>query len=317
MQRLALIAVLAVVSAGCAGTTPAPAATTLDWDTTVAGKVVDSELRPLSDAVVTLNPSGATSGVPAVHTRSDESGGFQFRGVAPASYLASVSLPGYSHTPSRVEVRQDVSTHLTLKMNALAVFSPFHATESYARAFTYALCAHGVGMMRCMVAPNGGTTSQAWVADEVARGPIETRLIEAQWESPLQACPIGVRTDVYSPQQQAAFAPDSTGSTPSADASNPFHWDNRPDVTSPTHLVIPRRSADGTGMLDPWRTELNGGRPITIEGTWRVITWPTPTPSLGTPLDLSCMVDSRVDVYLTTFHLEPMPESGWTAVGGD
>lgn len=274
----------------------------------LAGVVTDEEFRPLADALVHILPeSGGASTDLAVNA----SGGFRAVGLAPARYVVTAERSGYRGEPAKADVAADGVAQVSVVLVPNVVWRPFHMTREFRVAYSYEACTTGA-VGHCMVGASTANQTYSFLVDESAQGPLEALVVEAAWQPTVSACPGGMRTDVWSPEQDHVDHADADGRNPYAAQENPFHWDNRPHVASPTRLVIPREGDPGA-LLAKERTALNHGRHVQVSGAWHIVAWPEPAGRHGVPLDADCMLEQTVTVYATVFHLAS-PAPAWSVL---
>lgn len=286
---------------------------------TIEGTVVDSEFLPLEKAEATIwNGSAADTPVLVLFTNAE--GRFVARDVAAAGYLVKASKLGYREiAPTKVDVADGVVSRLTIVLEPIASLKSNYRTLMHRTHFAYHFCvlASGNPVIPCWTSEGHLFSAEArgpylLRIDEAASGLLESLIVESKWVPTLGACPGAVRTDAYSPDQG------SLGDSPQTNAAlrdpkNPYHWDNLPNVTSPTHLGIPREGTEAVAMHSEHRRELNGGRLLTTSGLWKIVTSLHPQGRLGAPFDIDCGWDQPVQLAVSTFFTSPAPHPKWSA----
>lgn len=305
------LAILLLLAAGCAGSPPTSptgnlAATVSAGTGTAAllGLVTDDEMVPLAGAIVQVIPlAGANTTVQALETGSD--GRFSLTGMEAGPYSVLASRLGYeAANPVRVELRDGETTNVSIRLTALAIATPFHETVPYTTYFHWYACVVTSAISYCPLLVFDGTNSTRPYEAKPAKGTLQTFIVESRWTSSVPLCVQAMRTAAYSPQQAGLTQ------FPGPQAG-PYYWDNRPNVTSPTRLFIPREGSEDA-MLSPGRTEANGDKPIETAGKWHVQIFPTVAPA-NQPAALQCTINQRVNVWISAFYEQPAADD-WTAL---
>lgn len=306
-----VVAALLVVS-GCSAAPAVPNSTsfssTVNANTgsaTLSGLVTDEELVPLPAAVIQVLPTAGGNG--SVHSlESDADGRFTLRGVAGGAYTLFASRLGYeAASPIRLNLVDGETTNVSIRLVALAVATPFRETVPYTTYFHWYACVVSVVTSYCPLLVFDGTNSTRQFDAKASKGDLHTLIVESKWTASIPGCVQAMRTAAYSPEQQGLtqFPGPQTG---------PYYWDNLPNVTSPTRLVIPRTGTEDA-MLSPGRTEANGDEPLGTAGKWSIQVFPTVAPA-NQPVALQCTIDQRVNVWITGFYHAPAA-ADWSAVG--
>lgn len=270
------------------------------------GRVLDDEVRPLPEALIEVFRRKSDL-VFQLALKTDEFGVFVVRGMAAGEYVVYVSKPGYRpHKPEIVVVEDGRTTRADWTLEPGPARDPFHTTKPYVWSVSAAACLMLNGQP-VSGACTGGPSSWSYNVDEINNTLLMTLVVESRWAPTLGSCPGGVRNDVHSPDQIGPLASDAARAP-----SNPYHWDNLPQASSPTRILIDRFGSEATAMLSAARTELNGGANITTHGRWYVISSPHHRPTLGTPVDYGCMAQQSVTTAVTFFHGTKAPSATWT-----
>lgn len=302
----------AVLLAGCAGSSAAPAppgslsvVQAGAGEGTLRGLVTDVEIVPLVGARVQIvNLEDVTA--PTVDVRTNEGGRFEVTGLPLGEHIVYVSKLGYREpAPKTVAVGQE-ALELVYLLDRLAVQVPFHVSVRYVTSYPLMLCAIYPGNFICY-RPYGQFPNQFYthVIDEPQFGKLQSLVVEMKWTTPSALCQAGMRNDVFSPEAEA-FTDWS--------ASNPYHWDSLPKVTSPTHLFVARDGTD-RAMHSDERTELNEGKRIQTNGNCVIVTNPRPpSDTAGIPAGMDCGYNQSFQNWVTTFYVEPATSEIWSAV---
>jgi hypothetical protein len=311
--------VAALLGAGCAGPASTPAAqatvaavTSADvhqGGARIEGRVVDAEFVPVPDALVQVYP-GDDQHRSVANVSSDARGAFVVQGLDKGRYVLYAARTGYrSAAPKRVEASDIGATNVTITLEALRAPRPFHVTSSYQFHYTLSVCYAG-SQGTCLDLLPGGNTTIVYRIDEKADGPLQTLVIEMRWTPTSVACDDPMRSDVYSPDQVPSSYYDAATRGP----KNPHHWDNLPGTTSPTRVWIPRAGSDGRAVDSAARLAANAGKPLRTSGVWQIIADGAPHRYLDTEaLSFSCATDQRIDLWATSFYVNPASDEHWTA----
>lgn len=277
---------------------------------------MDPELRPIEGAVVRIIDRHNLTDQGLVLS-TNLTGEFAARGLRASEYVVYVAKAGY-HDPAPHLVKLPEATTERVQIELEPILKPVahHTSRNYQVKFIEQACLlHPAGATLanpwCITGYQPANTSLKYDFDPLKQGRLETFLVEMKWTPTIAQCGGGMRSDVYSPEQNPVPGP-GYADVPAKGPSNPYHWDNVPEsARSPTRLVIPRNGTDPAAMHSKERTELNGGRPIKLEGAWAVTVYSYPVGALGTPVDYSCAYDQTVAVWLSHFYEVGAPD-GWS-----
>lgn len=315
-RRSVVALVFCFLLAGCAGVKEAAApASTVDQARgagAVEGQVTDDEFFPIEGALVHIF-SKETAEAPPIILTTNSTGRFAARGLSPGLYNVFATKEGFEDpAPKSVSVVEGVTVTVTFEIARISLPVPYHVSKSHAANFFSDVCVFAPGVRQCTGAFQPTNLTILHKIDEAESGPLAALVVEVAWQPNIPTCSKGSQTHVFSPEQEGLDTTSPTSNSEHWIEENPYHWDNLPDrVEPPTHVFIPRDGPDLVAMHSESRSLLHDDVPIKIDGTWTIQTWPYTMGALGTPADVGCALNQRVDIWISSFYHEaPNPE--WT-----
>lgn len=288
----------------------------------LAGQVLTQEMEPLAGAAAQVVSSEDPTD--AFYVASDATGKFVVEGLREGRYAVYVSMTGYDSSKVRsVQIKPGETTEAKIVLVKVAVAEPYHESTSFHTVVTdywtmYGASGSGGGRGGLSGRnPIDGTTytpTHQFRANESGFVTLQSVIVQAKWTPTVTACKFGVRTDVYSPEQDRGKMDQGFGDSDaeSQEPTNPYHWDNKPNVNNPTYLQIQREGDPVLAMLGSNRTELNGGSPIGIQGNWTTYTSLYPVDMIGVGVQkFSCAFYQRIETWVSRFFVEPAA-AGWS-----
>lgn len=276
----------------------------------IRGRVLDEAMLPIAGVRIQVLPKGSTTPVKTAAT--DEAGEFLVAGLEPGTYEVYAAREGFKDATLRVEVTPEESIAVSFSLKAQAVLRAHHESRMWGLTYGYVACAVSSAATRCTVSSSTANQTVRILVDEIASGPLETVVVELGWTPSVGFCRGSMRTDLYSPEQLSVATAGSSGEAAQRSPANPYHWDNTPNTRGPTHLLVSRTGLDAKAMHSKERTELNQGRPIRTSGFWWITHYPQPQGELGTPVDVSCLWQQKLDLWSTLFYVAPSPSPTWS-----
>jgi hypothetical protein len=151
MLRAPPFMVLVVLTAGCVGGPAETKATTSlapSGDGAITGVILDDSLQPVADATVRALKDQKE----AASTKTDAGGAFALRGLAPGTYLLSVSKPGFKTFNQSVDVIAGNPSEVRMGLVSAPIDTSYHQTMNEAGVV---LC--GVALKAPLYSPNNTT----------------------------------------------------------------------------------------------------------------------------------------------------------------
>lgn len=208
MQTRGLLVIVllvpAVALAGCVGSEtealggPGAESAAADSESgVVRGIVTTDEQSPLEGALVALVEVG-------LENRTDESGLFVLRGVAPGDYTLAVQKLGFESAASRVQVEAGQTVERSITLAAIQVADPFHETLIFEGHMT---C--GMGLIVVTIVTGCGTTgtpvgnvtvdpNEKNIFDQVAQPGLLSVVGELVWTQAAAVAATELELDLYS-----------------------------------------------------------------------------------------------------------------------
>lgn len=296
-RGLCFLVVVAMFLAGCSGDggvaeiAPSAGADLGSGSARVEGTVVDPELRPVSAALVELQPPRHVNAT-GTQVTTGADGRFLFEGLETGRYTVFAARLGYRQAaPQVVDVPEDGNLTIEIVLEPLAILEAHHESKNFVVRFQEQVSVLGpTGPVFTLTGFNAANVTYEWEIDESETGAVETMVVEAQFEHEISVCRAGVEHRLLSP----GFSTTPFNHPEGVDKE----WTNAPErVDSPTylHVTAPNLTTD-----------------VDTSGDWGVFTWPYRQGSFGTPVDVSCMTNASVDLWWTTFFVEPAPTPDWS-----
>jgi hypothetical protein len=273
----------------------------------IKGLVVDSEMMPIGGADVSVTSKRDGQNVAKLVT--DASGAFDVAGLEPATYVVFAAKSGYRAAGGReVQVTEGGVSDVRIELAQLSSIVPYHESVGGRRGFNSVACyITPATAWSCSTRDVAGNESKLVFVDEEASGPLQTVVLDMSWVPTHDQCAKTMRIILLGPDYPRVNAADTRSTVP-----NPHKWYNPPSqATRPLTYVVPRHGDGPDAILGATRTADNGGVPIQTSGNWTVYPWYWPSPTLGTPVDVYCMVDQTIEYRMSLFYVEPAPE-GWS-----
>ncbi|MHB1261659.1 MAG: carboxypeptidase-like regulatory domain-containing protein [Thermoplasmatota archaeon] len=296
--------VMALLMAGCAGSSPDPSEggpqPTAAPPGVISGVVVDEALRPIDRATVELVGANRTA-------ETDEGGAFAFTDVEPGTHFLRASHPLFDSAQHTIEVPADGSRGATVKIQLDRVIfaSPYAQIQKFdgflvcsIGFFVYASeeCGEGVGVpcevpvLGCQRVGGQGNNHAQW--DFYLDGAfVATLVVEMTWES----------TSPTLEEFELNVANDWT--------CDPFCNGESLNVTrgvAPLYATVdfPRELTD------------RDGNAIELTEDTRFSTFVWPNWGHGDPSQADVAINQRFTQFATAFYYLPAP-AGWSFLNGD
>lgn len=249
---------------------------------------------------------------------TDEKGSFRVEDLPVGRYQLFVTHVAHRDADPRfVDVVAGETAEANFQLQVLSVQTAYVSILPYTFYYNVAWCfpkefgEYNSGVY-CQALGWGANVTVNFLVDE-ASGPLMGLVHEMQWTAATPVCVAGMKGDLYSPEQ-TDLPNNGAMSDPARSPENPFHWENE-KITSPTKTFVPREGSDVQAMWSAQRTELNGGKPIRLDGKWALLHWLDYAGGpAGLPVPLGCTIEERLEGYVSLFYVDPAPSADWTAL---